>query len=367
VDAVTGSGLLRTYLGTAPGVGKTYAMLQEGRRRADGGDRVVVGWLEHAGRPHTRAQLANLPMVGARSLAYGGTSFVELDVGAILATGADLVLVDELAHTSPDGGRKRWEDVAEIRAAGMDVLTTTNVANLYSVRDYAARLTGAGMVEAVPDEFVRFGEVVLVDLPPEALRQRIASGSVFSADQLGGALADYFRVPNLEALRELASAWMADSVETVGNNLLAGRRMAAGAARALVVAGVSESQWGDRVIRTAAELAMDDDADLLVVHVNVADGLARRGAHPDRYRDQAAELGGMYTEIDATAPADALAEIARARGAHRVVVARHRTRLGELVRGSVASRLQRLLPDTTIDIVRPQDARRQRTDRPASK
>src|SRR5512132_1249550 len=159
-------------------------------------------------------------------LAYRGTTFPELDVDAVIATGADLVLVDELAHSSPDGSRRRWEDVAEIRAAGLDVLTTTNVANLHSVRDYAARLTGAGMVESVPDEFVRSGAVVLVDLPSEALRQRIASGRVFSADRLGGALADYFRVSNLEALRELARAWMADRVATVGDELLARRGLA---------------------------------------------------------------------------------------------------------------------------------------------
>jgi two-component system sensor histidine kinase KdpD len=112
-------------------------------------------------------------------LAYRGTTFPDLDVEAVIATGADLVMVDELAHSSPDGSRQRWEDVADVRAAGLDVLTTTNVANLRSVRDYAARLTGAGMVESVQDAFVRSGEVVLVDLPPEALRQRIATGQVF--------------------------------------------------------------------------------------------------------------------------------------------------------------------------------------------
>ena len=357
---MAGSGGLRTYLGTAPGVGKTYAMLGEGQRRADGGDRVVIGWVEQHGRPGTEAQLRGLQIVSPRMLTYRGTTFPDLDVGAVIATGADLVLVDELAHSSPDGSRRRWEDVADLRAAGLDVLTTTNVANLRSVRDYAARLTGAGMVESVPDEFVRSGEVVLVDLPPEALRQRIASGQVFSGDRLGGALADYFRTSNLEALSELARAWMADRLATVGEELLARRGLVDPASRALVIAGVSGSEWGGRVLRRAAELAVEDDADLLVVHVNVADGLAhRRRLLLDRYRDRTAELGGTYAEIDGDAPASALAEIARARGAHRVVVARHRTRLGELVRGSVALRLRRLLPGITIDVVRPGGARQQ--------
>ena len=182
---MTVPGALRTYLGTAPGVGKTYAMLSEGRRRGERGDRVVVGWVEQHGRSETRAQLGDLLIVAPATLTYHGSTFPDLDVNAIIATGADLVLVDELAHTTPDGSRRRWEDVADIRAAGLDVLTTTNVANLRSVRDYAARLTGAGLVESVPDEVVRSGEIVLVDLPAEALRRRIASGRVYSADRVG--------------------------------------------------------------------------------------------------------------------------------------------------------------------------------------
>jgi two-component system sensor histidine kinase KdpD len=349
---MTGAGGLRTYLGTAPGVGKTFAMLGEGRRRADSGDRVVVGWIEQHGRSETRAQLRDLEVVARTTVTYRGRTFPDLDVNAVIASGADLVLVDELAHTSPDGGRRRWEDVAEIRDSGLDVLTTTNVANLRSVREYAARLTGAGTVEWVPDEFVRSGEVVLVDLPPEALRRRIASGRVYSADGVGGALAEYFRASNLEALSQMARAWMAGAVETVGDELLARRGLADPASRPLVMAGVSDSDWGGRVIRRAAELAAEDDADLLVVHVNVADGFAHRpGPVLDRYRAETAELGGTYTEIDGAAAADGLAASARANGARRVVVARHRSRVGELARGSVASRLRRLLPDTTVDVV----------------
>lgn len=138
---------------------------------------------------------------------------------------------------------------------------------------------------------------------------------MFSADRLGGALADYFRASNLEALSQLARAWVADRVETVGNELLAARGLADPAPRALVMAGVSGSEWGERVIRKAADLAIEDDGDLLVVHVSVADGLAqRRGSLLDRYRDETAELGGTYIEVDGDAPADALADIARAGG-----------------------------------------------------
>jgi two-component system sensor histidine kinase KdpD len=344
---------LRTYLGTAPGVGKTYAMLKEGRRRAQKGERVVVGWIERHGRPETRAQLGDLEVVPPRAVEYRGHAFPDLDVDAVLAAGADVVLVDELAHSVADGSRQRWEDVEALMAAGLDVLTTANVANLHSVRDYAAQLTGSGTVESVPDEFVRSGEVVLVDLPAEALRRRIAGGKVYTADRVGGALAEYFRASNLEALSELGRGWMDGNAAEVGEDLLLRRGLTEPPKRPLVVAGVSESAWGEPVIRRATRIAEGCEGDLLVVHVNVADGFAHRDrAALERYRDMATDVGGSYLEVESTAPADGLARVARARSAERVVVARHRSRLGELARGSVASRLRRLLPDLAVSEVR---------------
>lgn len=346
-------GALVTYLGTAPGVGKTYAMLSAGRRRAESGERVVVGWIERHGRVETRAQLGDLAIVAPREVSYRGSTFLDLDVNAVVVGGADVVLVDELAHTRPDGARKRWEDVAEIRAAGIDVLTTANVANLRSVRDYAARVSGSGAVECIPDEFVRSGEVVLVDVPPEVLRRRILSGRVYAAERVGGALAHYFRTANLEALGELAHAWMADNVNDVGDDILRRRGLVDPQSRPLVLAGVSGSDWGEAVLRHAADVAVEQDADLLVAHVNVADGVAHRlGPMLDRYRQETAELGGTFIEVDGRGPAEGLAVTAEARGASWVVVARHRSRVGELARGSVASRLERLLRDTHIEIVR---------------
>jgi two-component system, OmpR family, sensor histidine kinase KdpD len=349
------TGQLRTYLGTAPGVGKTYTMLTEGRRLTRSGHKVVVGWIERHGRSETRAQLGSLEVLPPRTVTYHGAMFEDLDVEAVLATGAETVLVDELAHRVADGSRQRWEDVAELLDAGRQVLTTANIANLSSLRDHAARLTGAGTVESVPDEFVRSGEVVLVDLAPEVLRRRIASGKVYSADRVGGALAEYFRVSNLEALSALGHAWMDAStdVEALAQTLLAERGLIDVPERPLIVAGVSESEWGERVIRRAARFAMGGDADLLAVHVRVADGFARRpGDALDRYRALAASLGGTYIEVDAPGPAEGLAAVVRARSATRVVVARHRSRLGELARGSVAARLHRLLPDTAVTEVR---------------
>jgi two-component system, OmpR family, sensor histidine kinase KdpD len=348
------SARLRTYLGTAPGVGKTYAMLEEGRRRSEGGERVVVGWIERHGRAGTVAQLRDLDVVPPRSVDHRGVTFDELDVAAVIARQPDVVLVDELAHTSADGGRKRWEDAAELIAAGISVLTTLNVANLMSVRDYAAQVTGAGTVESVPDEFVRSGDVVLVDLAPEALRQRIAAGRVYSVDQVGGALANYFRISNLATLSELGRAWMAGDLDSVAEEVLARRGVGSLPPRPVVLAGVSGSAWGEHVIQRAVVLAAEDDADLLVVHVNAADGLERgRTEALQRYRDMTIESGGRYVELAGTSAANTLVEAARDRHATRVVVARHRSWFGELVRGSVATRVRHLLPDVAVDEVRP--------------
>lgn len=138
--------------------------------------------------------MRNLETVPPRSVDYQGVRFEELDIDAVVATRPDVVLIDELAHTHVDRARKRWEDAAELLRVGISVITTVNVAHLLSLRDYAAGVTGTGLVESVPDEFVRAGEVVLIDLDPETLRRRIAAGRVYSADAVGGALGNYFRV-----------------------------------------------------------------------------------------------------------------------------------------------------------------------------
>jgi two-component system sensor histidine kinase KdpD len=283
-------------------------------------------------------------------LPHRGSVFADLDVPAVIAAAPDLVLVDELAHRLPDGERQRWEDVADILASGIDVLTTTNVANLLSIRDYAASITEVGATEYVPDDFIRSGEVILVDLPPEALRHRIASGKVYSAEAVGGALARFFRPQNLEALSQLGRAWMDGDVDTVGTRLLVERGLDPLDSRPLVLVGVDDSGRGDNVIRQAAQQAVADDGDLLVAHVTVLDDSPRRRRNLDQLRDLTAELGGQFSEIHGESVPDALAEAARSAGATRVLIAPHRSRL--MSRRSVAARLRRLLPDIPIDEVR---------------
>jgi two-component system sensor histidine kinase KdpD len=205
---------LRVYLGVAPGVGKTLRMLGDGQRSAARGGDVVIGLLETHGRAGTAAAAEGLEVVPRRTVGYRGTAFEEMDVGAIVARRPELALVDELAHSNVPGSanEKRWQDVRALLDAGIDVITTVNIQHLESVKDVVERLTGARQRETVPDAVVRAADrIELVDLTAEALRSRLAHGNVLVPENVDAALAGFFRVGNLTALRELALAWLADS------------------------------------------------------------------------------------------------------------------------------------------------------------
>lgn len=209
-------GMLRIYLGAAPGVGKTYAMLSEGCRRAERGGDVVVGYVESHGRTQTMQQIRDLEVVPPIQVPHRESTSPEMDVDAVLARRPAMALVDELAHTNTPGMRnaKRWQDVEELLAAGIDVISTVNIRHLESLNDVVMRITGVAQRETVPDAFVRSADQIeLVDMSPEALRRRMAHGNVYPAEKVGAALANYFRPGNLAALRELALLWVADRVE----------------------------------------------------------------------------------------------------------------------------------------------------------
>ena len=213
---MSGRGTLRVYLGAAPGVGKTYAMLNEAHRRAERGTDVVIGLVETHGRARTAALLAGLESVPRRRVTYRGAVLEELDVDAVLAHRPQVALVDELAHSNVPGSRnaKRWQDVEELLAAGIDVLSTVNVQHLESLNDVVRTITGVPQRETVPDEVVRAADQVeLVDITPEALRRRMAHGNIYAPDKVDAALGNYFRPGNLTALRELALLWLAGRVD----------------------------------------------------------------------------------------------------------------------------------------------------------
>src|SRR6476469_8601817 len=208
-------GQLRLYLGAAPGVGKTFAMLNEGRRRHERGTDVVIGFVETHGRARTIEQIGDLEQIPRRTVEYRGSRFEEMDVDAVLARHPQLALVDELAHTNVPGSRneKRWQDVEELLAAGIDVISTVNIQHPESFNDVVERITGITQRDTLPDDFVRSADQVeLVDMSPEALRRRMAHGNIYAAQKVDAALGKYFRVGNLTALRELALLWLAERV-----------------------------------------------------------------------------------------------------------------------------------------------------------
>lgn len=210
------TGRLRVYLGAAPGVGKTVAMLGEARRRAERGTDVVVGVVEDHGRTHTRDCIEGLPIIPRRSFEHRGITLFEMDVDAILARKPAVVLVDELAHTNAPGSRnpKRWQDVQALLEAGINVVTTVNIQHLESLNDVVAGITGVVQAETVPDDVVRAADQIeLVDMSPQALRRRMAHGHIYQAGAIDTALGNFFREGNLTALRELALLWVADRVD----------------------------------------------------------------------------------------------------------------------------------------------------------
>jgi two-component system, OmpR family, sensor histidine kinase KdpD len=203
-------GQLRVYLGAAPGVGKTYAMLGEAHRRAGRGTDVAVGYVETHGRARTAALLEGLEAIPRRTTTYWGSAFTELDADAVIARRPQVVLIDELAHTNIPGSRntKRWQDIEEILDAGITVISNVNIQHLESLNDVVQQITGVAQRETVPDEVVRrAGQVELVDMAPEALRRRMAHGNIYPPEKIDASLASYFRVGNLTALRELALLW----------------------------------------------------------------------------------------------------------------------------------------------------------------
>ena len=340
-------GTLRIYLGAAAGVGKTFAMLTEGRRRAEYGEDVVVGFVETHGRPKTAEQVAGLEVVPRRRVAYRGATFEELDVNAVLARRPRVALVDELAHTNVPGSRheKRWEDVEELVSAGIHVISTLNVQHLESLNDVVEQITGVTQRETIPDEVVRRAdELQLVDLTPDALRNRLARGDVYPPERIDTALANYFRPGNLSALRELALAWLADRVDET----LAEYRARHGIdepweTRERILVALTGSADGDRLVRRAARVAQRTKGDLVAVHVIPQDGLAAPSAGLlARQRLLVEELGGAYQEVVGADVAEALLEAARSLNVTQIVMgASRRSGWQRITRGSVIGRVIR--------------------------
>jgi two-component system, OmpR family, sensor histidine kinase KdpD len=344
-------GKLRIYLGAAPGVGKTFAMLNEGRRRAERGTDVVVGLVETHGRQRTAEQLGDLEVVPRRTLTHRGSALAEMDTEAVLRRRPQLVLVDELAHTNVPGSRheKRWQDVQDLLAAGIDVISTVNIQHLESLNDVVERITGIHQRETIPDRVVRAADdIELVDMAPEALRRRLAHGNVYGADKIDAALANYFRAGNLSALRELALLWVADRVDDSMQDYRDRHGITRPwETRERIIVALAGAPDTDHVIRRAARMSQRAKGDLIGVRVISDTGLTSGNEEATaevaaEQRRLLEELGGEYRQITSNDVAAALVDLARSENATQIVLgASARSRWQELLSGSVINTVVR--------------------------
>jgi len=342
-----GRGKLRIYLGAAPGVGKTVSMLDEGHRRAERGTDVVVGLCETHRRPHTGALLDGLEVVPRRAIDYRSTVMEEMDLDGVLARHPQVALVDELAHTNVPGSRneKRWQDINELLDAGIDVVSTVNIQHLESLNDAVTAITGIVQRETVPDEVVRAAEQIdLVDMSPEALRRRMAHGNIYRAEKIDAALANYFRVGNLSALRELALLWLADKVDAGLEDYRLDHGITSNwPTRERVVVALSGGPEGETLLRRGARIASRlAGGQLLGVYVARTDGLVTTPlSQLAELRRLTEEIGGEFHTVTGDDRAEAILAFARGVNASQILVGAARLRPWQ--RGFAASMAERII------------------------
>jgi two-component system sensor histidine kinase KdpD len=323
---VEAAGHFRIYLGAAPGVGKTYAMLSEGQRRRRRGTDVVAGFVEAYGRPLTEALITGLEVVPRQEIDYRGSRLEEMDLDAILRRRPEVALIDELAHTNvPGSGRhdKRWPDVLEILGAGISVITTVNIQHLESIADEVEQMTGAKVRERVPDWVMRKADQIeLVDSSPEQLRRRMLHGNIYPKEKVPEALTHFFRTDNLIALRELALRFVADeSDEELLEHLRRHQPQVLWETCERIMVAVTATPGTDVLLRRAARIASRVKGELDVVHVIAGDtSLLGDGRSIDELRELTASLGARWHEIQADDPARAIVSFAREHQITQIVI-----------------------------------------------
>lgn len=369
-------GRLRVYLAAAAGAGKTYAMLNEGQRRASRGTDVLVGYVETHGRVQTLAQLGDLEVVPRKQISYRGVTLEEMDTEAILTRCPQVVLIDELAHTNVPGSRhaKRFQDVFQVMAAGIDVVTTVNIQHLESLNDLVASITGVRVRETLPDWILdQAEEVELVDISPHALRQRMRHGNIYPPERIEAALHHFFREGNLIALREMALKRTAEKTEAQLQQYMTGHGITRHwPASERVLVGFDHRPHTRQVVRDAWRLAHGLHADLLAVSIEPDGyraltgrlmGLLRYGSQARHQREVARrrveeharfaeDLGAEVIWARGRDIAHTLVEIARKRQVTQIVIGQPaRSRFEELLRGSITNRLLRLSSEIDIHLV----------------
>ena len=364
--AQPGRGHYKIFLGMAAGVGKTYRMLQEGQAEKLGGRDVAVGILETHGRADTAAQADDLELIPRRRVEYRGSVLEEMDLPAIFQRAPELCLIDELAHTNAPGleHAKRYEDIEDVLDAGVNVYSTVNVQHLESLNDRVAELCGVRVRETFPDQVLASAdEVVLVDLTPEALVQRLREGKVYPPDRIPTALNSFFRIENLSALREVALRQVAEEVESkrlVGPTEMLGTREqqllgdAPAPVAEQVLALVTPDEDGQRLVRRAWRSAQRLGADLDLLYVRPP-GEPPRGEERQRLEDLrrlGSVLGSPLIEVEDDDIVDAAARVAAERGTTYVIIGQPAPRRGaRRFSESLPDRLLRQLPGVDVRIV----------------
>ena len=352
-------GRLRVYLGAAPGVGKTYAMLEEGHRlRAEGHD-VIIGFVETYGRAETEAMIGDLEIVPRRNVEYRGVVLEEMDFDAILARHPEIVLIDELAHTNAPGSarERRYEDVEALLDVGINVITTMNIQHLESINDLVESVTGVTVRETVPDRILESADVEVVDLPPSILRERLMAGKIYPREQAIRALENFFRESNLTALRELALRQAAEGVEATLESYMREEQVPGPwpTIERVLVAFDERDDEAAALIRRAWRLAHARRAPLLALCVlsrpleRLSDGRQRSVR---RYLDLAADLGAETITVVARDVVEGLVRVAAAQRVTDIVIAppRENRRQRWLGRAPL-SRLLEALPGVDVHII----------------
>lgn len=358
------AGRHKIFLGMAAGVGKTYRMLQEGQAAADSGRDTVVGLLETHGRAETAAAAEGLEVVPRRQLEYRGATLEEMDLPALLARGPELALIDELAHTNAPGLEhpKRYEDVEDVLAADIDVFSTVNVQHLESLNDLVAELTGVRVRETIPDEVLaRADEVVLLDLTPEALISRLREGRVYKPERVAAALGGFFKVENLQALREVALRQVAEDVEAkrlVRDTLFEREERLFGSAAppiaerllVLVPLDARAEPVVRRAWRSSQRLAVD--LDILVVRDPESEPSGAEREQLERLRRLASVLGAALFVETGEDVARVAGRVARERGTTYILMGQPRRSRGlRRLQEPLPMRLLRELPDVDVRVL----------------
>ena len=329
-----GRGSLKIFLGAAPGVGKTYEMLIEGTEKRKAGADVVIGIVETHGRAETGAMVADLPVIPRRQVDYSGQTLTEMDLDALLERRPDIALVDELAHTNAPGSRhpKRWQDIAELLDAGIDVMTTVNIQHVESLNDVVGSFTHVRVRETVPDRVFENAEIELIDLPPEDLIARLEAGKIYVPEQARQALDHFFSTGNLLALRELALRHAAQYVDArmQEHQSLTGRERAYSGGQRVLVA-VSEEPGSERILRAAKRLADALKAPMTALYVETP----RTARYSDADRTTlartlslAATFGATLVSVPATSVPEAILAQCRETRATQLVIGKSRDRAG---------------------------------------